>query len=142
MFRHLLIGLFFWLSAGVGLANPIPLPVISPGEQCRAAIAMAEQGHGIPSQLLAAIGRVESGRRDPATGIRTAWPWTINYEGQGAWFETKDEAVRAVEGLQARGVRSIDVGCMQVNLMHHPSAFPSLELAFEPSVNADYAARF
>jgi hypothetical protein len=92
--------------------------------------------------LMAAIGRVESGRRDPITGVWGAWPWTINAEGRGAYFDSKADVIRAVQGLQARGVRSIDVGCMQVNLMHHPSAFPSLESAFEPSVNADYAARF
>jgi hypothetical protein len=92
--------------------------------------------------LLAAIGRVESGRRDPGTGIWGAWPWTINAEGTGAYFDTKAEAIQAVEALRARGVRSIDVGCMQVNLMHHPTAFPNLDMAFEPAVNADYAARF
>src|SRR5271156_2546339 len=114
----------------------------SPGEQCRAAIAAAERGHAIPPQLLAAIGRVESGRRDPDTGAWGAWPWTINAEGQGSYFESKAQAIRAVEALRARGVRSIDVGCMQVNLMHHPAAFANLDMAFEPAVNADYAARF
>jgi hypothetical protein len=37
---------------------------------------------------------------------------------------------------------SIDVGCMQVNLMHHPEAFASLDDAFDPSHNAAYAGRF
>jgi hypothetical protein len=92
--------------------------------------------------LLSAIGRVESGRRDPGTGAWGAWPWTINAEGQGSYFDNKADAIKAVQALQARGVRSIDVGCMQVNLMHHPNAFPSLDMAFEPAVNADYAARF
>jgi hypothetical protein len=114
----------------------------SGGEQCRAGILAAERGHAIPAQLLSSIGRVESGRRDPATGAWGAWPWTINAEGQGAYFETKAEAIKAVQTLQARGVRSIDVGCMQVNLMHHASAFPNLDMAFEPAVNADYAAKF
>jgi hypothetical protein len=66
----------------------------------------------------------------------------VDDAGQGAFYDTKAQAVAAVRGLQARGVRSIDVGCMQVNLMHHPDAFASLELAFDPNVNADYAARF
>jgi hypothetical protein len=39
-------------------------------------------------------------------------------------------------------VRSIDVGCMQVNLLHHPNAFASLEQAFDPVGNAIYAAHF
>jgi hypothetical protein len=125
-------------------AHALPLSPVatSPGEQCRQAIVAAERGHAIPPQLLASIGRVESGRRDSATGIRGAWPWTINAEGRGYYFETKAEAIQTVEGLRARGIRSIDVGCMQVNLMYHPTAFTSLDMAFEPAVNADYAARF
>ena len=123
-------------------ATPLLGPILSPGQQCRAAIAAAERAHAIPAQLMAAIGRVESGRKDPATGDWGAWPWTINAEGQGFYFASKAEAIAKVVALQAQGVRSIDVGCMQVNLMHHPDAFPSLDLAFEPAVNTDYAARF
>ena len=51
-------------------------------------------------------------------------------------------AAAHVAGLQQQGVRSIDVGCFQVNLMHHPNAFASLPEAFDPERNADYAARF
>jgi hypothetical protein len=140
--RWLLTILIFCLLTASAGALPLSLTSVSPGEQCRIAIAAAERGHGLPPQLLASIGRVESGRRDPGTGAWGAWPWTINAEGQGTYFETKAAAVQAVQALQARGARSIDVGCMQVNLMHHPLAFPSLDMAFEPAVNADYAARF
>jgi hypothetical protein len=142
MARALLLALTLCLSTRIALATPGTMTALSPGEQCRSAIAAAEVAHAVPAQLLAAIGRVESGRRDPITGAWSPWPWTINAEGQGAWFESKAEVIQAVRALQARGVRSIDVGCMQVNLMHHPDAFPSLEMAFEPGVNADYAARF
>ncbi|OYW09427.1 MAG: hypothetical protein B7Z53_02965, partial [Rhodospirillales bacterium 12-71-4] len=44
--------------------------------------------------------------------------------------------------LRAAGRRSIDVGCMQVNLVHHPDAFPTLEAAFHPPSNVAYAVRF
>jgi len=114
----------------------------SPGLLCRVAIAAAEQASAIPPQLLSAIGRVESGRRDPVSGVVAPWPWTINAEGQGSFFDTKAQAIAAVRVLQARGVQSIDVGCMQVNLMYHPGAFASLDLAFDPTANAVYAARF
>jgi hypothetical protein len=142
MLKLALALLVLGLLAGLARANPDARMAVSPGEQCRGAIAAAERDHAIPPQLLAAIGRVESGRRDPTSGAWSPWPWTINAEGQGAWFDTKAAAISAVQGLRARGVRSIDVGCMQVNLMHHPNAFASLDLAFEPGVNADYAARF
>ena len=113
-----------------------------PGLLCRAAITAAAKGQAIPDHLLTAIARAESGRRDEATGAMHPWPWTINAEGQGFFYETKAEAVAAVRAMQAKGMRSIDVGCMQVNLMHHPDAFPSLEQAFDPPANAAYAARF
>jgi hypothetical protein len=113
-----------------------------PGLACRAAIGQAEREAAIPAGLLQAIGRVESGRRDPATGRFAPWPWTINAEGRGMYFPTREAAIAEVRQLQARGVRLIDVGCMQVNLHHHPNAFPSLEQAFDPVANARYAARF
>ena len=118
--------------------SPLPRPRAC---SCRSAVAAAERGNGIPAHLLAAITRVESGRRDPATGAVHPWPWTANAEGQGFFYETKAEAVAAVRAMQARGIRSIDVGCGQINLMHHPDAFPSLEMAFDPQANAAYAAR-
>ena len=78
----------------------------------------------------------------PATGTVHPWPWSVNAEGQGVFYDTKAEAVAAVRAMQANGVRSIDVGCGQINLMYHPDAFPNLELAFDPQANAAYAAQF
>ncbi|MDE2197458.1 MAG: lytic transglycosylase domain-containing protein [Rhodospirillales bacterium] len=121
------------LAAGPGFGDPSGL--------CRAAIATVERGSGIPPQLMAAIAHVESGRPDGRGGVQP-WPWTINAEGEGHYYASESEAIAAVRALQARGVRSIDVGCMQVNLMHHPNAFGTLEQAFDPLANARYAARF
>lgn len=119
-------------------AAPSSLP---PGQQCRAAIRAAERAQAIPDHLMAAIGVIESGRRG-ADGKVSPWPWSINAAGTDYVYETKPAAVEAVRALQAKGVRSIDVGCMQVNLMHHPNAFTSLDQAFDPVENARYAARF
>ena len=47
-----------------------------------------------------------------------------------------------VAALLARGQRSVDIGCMQVNLLHHPTAFPTLEEAFEPAANVRYSIAF
>ncbi|MBI0537298.1 hypothetical protein D9599_17160 [Roseomonas sp. KE2513] len=131
-----LLALLLLLLPGSALAQP------SPTALCRAAIASAEREYGIPAGLLAAIGRVESGRRDPATGEQGPWPWTMNAEGRGKFFPTKAEAVAEVGQLRAAGMRIIDVGCMQINLHHHANAFASLEEAFDPLADARYAARF
>jgi hypothetical protein len=109
---------------------------------CRPALIAAEIRHGIPVGLLQAIGIVESGRRDPLTGKAEPWPWTVNADGEPHIFDNKLQAVDWVRQAQGRGVQSIDVGCAQVNLMYHPTAFASLEQAFDPATNTDYAARF
>ena len=113
-----------------------------PSAACERAAAAAEQAHGLPPGILTAIGRVESGRRDPLTNGIRPWPWTIDAEGTGAVFPTREAATAALEALQKAGMRSIDVGCFQVNLQQHPQAFATLADGFDPDRNADYAARF
>lgn len=140
--RRLIPSFLVCLAFSCGARADILPPYAQPGMLCRSAIAAAERGSAIPNHLLAAIGRIESGRRDPRTGSWHPWPWTINAEGQGYFLDSKAEAIAAVKALQARGVRSIDVGCMQVNLMHHPNAFASLDQAFDPMANVAYAAQF
>ena len=70
------------------------------------------------------------------------WPWTWNVEGEGHTAPSRAAAVSEVAALLARGQRSVDVGCMQVNLLHHPTAFPTLEEAFDPTANVRYAIAF
>lgn len=108
---------------------------------CAAAIQRAEQKHQTPPGLLLTIGKVESGRRTADGGLEP-WPWTINADGTGYFFPTKEEAIAFARDALARGVQFMDVGCMQVDLQYHPTAFRSLDEAFDPAVNADYAARF
>ena len=112
------------------------------GGLCGGAIEAAQDRHLVPPGLLFAIGQVESGRPDPVTRRLVPWPWTVQAQNQSYYFATKAEAVAWVQAAQARNILSIDVGCMQINLMYHPAAFQNLDEAFDPSANADYAARF
>ncbi|MBV1885952.1 MAG: transglycosylase SLT domain-containing protein [Parvibaculaceae bacterium] len=108
---------------------------------CRQAAYALEDIHHTPRGLIAAITLTETGRRGPQ-GKLEAWPWTINAEGRGYHFTSKREAIRAVRRLMAEGKRSIDIGCMQVNLRFHPRAFTSLEEAFDPEANIAYGISF
>ncbi|MBY0292876.1 MAG: lytic transglycosylase domain-containing protein [Alphaproteobacteria bacterium] len=108
---------------------------------CATHITQYEKTHRIPEGLLHAISKVESGRKDE-TGRIVAWPWTINAQGQGYFFPTKQAAIAAVIKMQNKGIKSIDVGCMQVNLYYHPDAFRTLSEAFDPAKNVAYAAHF
>lgn len=110
-------------------------------QACRTAAQKVERANQMPQALLQAMSLVETGRRGP-DGKHTAWPWTINSHGKGYRFATKQDAIWAVRRLMADGARSIDIGCMQVNLRYHPRAFTSLEEAFDPAANMAYAASF
>ena len=110
--------------------------------RCTQHFARQERVHGIPTHLLAAIAATETGRYHKSLGLSLPWPWTINAEGKGYFFNSKAEALEKVRTLQAGGMKSIDVGCMQVNLKHHSKAFASLDQAFDPYYNVAYAGKF
>ena len=114
----------------------------NPWTMCAKATNRIERQEAIPRQLLRAISKAESGRYHEGKQVVMAWPWTVMAEGRGRYLETKADAIAEVERLRKRGVRNIDVGCMQVNLLAHPGAFASLEDAFDPLTNVTYAASF
>jgi len=120
-------------------------PLIPDEDICRAVAQYVEKTGNIPPQLLTALALTESGRNlKQADGSRrlTPWPWTINANGRGFFLASKAEAIAKVRALQAQGIRSIDVGCMQVNLKYHAQAFNSLDEAFDPVLNATYAGQY
>ena len=112
----------------------------SPWDLCAATIRQAERAHRLPRGLLGAIAKVESGRYRDSRAEVFAWPWTVTAEGRGRYLPSKAAAIAEVKTLKARGIRNIDVGCLQINLHHHPDAFDSLEAAFDPAENAKAAA--
>lgn len=113
-----------------------------PWGACAGAAAMAKAEAGLPAGLLLAICKVESGRVDPATGRLAPWPFAVNVSGRGVLAPNRDAAIAEVRAAQAAGQGSVDVGCFQVSLLHHPWAFDSLEAGFDPVRNARYAAGF
>ncbi|MBC7431551.1 MAG: lytic transglycosylase domain-containing protein [Rubritepida sp.] len=137
-----------WLMGAAQAAGPPgwqPAPALalaSDAEACRRAIAQVEPRSGLPPGLLGSIALVESGRADPAGGPPRPWPWAWNAAGESHYPPDRATALAEVAALQARGVASIDIGCMQINLRHHPAAFPTLEEAFDPLANVRYGARF
>ena len=111
-----------------------------PAQICDSAAHYAAQQTGVPVSVLQAITRTETGRKK--AGQFTPWPWTVNMEGKGVWFETLDEARAYVFSNFKRGARSFDVGCFQINYKWHHRAFSSIDEMFDPAANALYAARF
>ncbi len=138
------LGLLVFLL--ISLVSPVCLAApawdVAQAALCTEAVQETEKHHTLPHGLLAAIAKVESGRPIASMGDIRAWPWTINADGAGLFFDSRAAAVAwAKQGL-ANGVHLMDVGCMQVNLQFHPNAFRSLDEAFDPAANVAYAASF
>lgn len=139
--RACLAGLGAAALLGAALLAEAAAPARAPAsDACLAAADRAARRHAVPPGILRAIALAESGtRRGGGTG---PWPWTLNVAGQGMFFDTPDEALEVARQALARGVRSIDLGCFQINHRWHGAGFGSLEAMLDPDAGADYAARF
>jgi hypothetical protein len=133
---------FATLAAFGFMAAAAPPSRGSDATACVAASAAVQRVARLPPRLLDAIGIVETGRIDPVRHVVAPWPWSVDANGEGHMYDSKAQAIAAVVQFQAAGIDSIDVGCMQINLHHHPDAFASLEEAFDPGANTAYAGRF
>lgn len=120
----------------VGQIAPAAQPV-----NCETHARAAEKAHGIPPGLLIAIARTESGRTQRGKSF-AAWPWTLNVEGTGHYFKSRSATMNHLTDTLKSGVRSVDVGCMQINYRWHSQEFPDIEAMLDPVTNTDYAARF
>ncbi|MGR3716637.1 MAG: lytic transglycosylase domain-containing protein [Thermohalobaculum sp.] len=112
----------------------------SPPALCLDAARAAAARHGIPAGMLHAITLVETRRK--VDGVPGPWPWTLNIDGQGYWYDTRAEALAHAEREVARGRFSVDLGCFQLNYRWHGENFNALDEMLEPALAADYAARF
>lgn len=108
----------------------------NPAELCREAAAAASVRSGVPYAVLVAISTIESGHNDQP------WPWTVNFGGDGQWFEDPREAADSVARALRDGQTNLDLGCFQLNYRWHAAAFASVEEMLDPVRNAIYAAEY
>ena len=84
-----------------------------PSAICEAVAVQVATERDIPVSVMKAITLTETGRTRGA-GFRP-WPWTINMEGKGIWFDTAADARAYAVEHHKRGARSFDLGCFQIN---------------------------
>ena len=134
-----------WRPVLLLLLAGLPLRAAEPPEEaaissiCDSVSAAAAQAQNMPSDALYAITLTETGRS--RNGAFRPWPWTVNMEGRGFWFDTREEAYTYVMERYNAGARSFDVGCFQLNYKWHGMNFESIEAMFDPMINATYAAQ-
>ena len=87
-----------WLCAAPGQAT-IP--------DCEDLAEHAGQAEGVPSGVMRAIARIESGYT--VGGQFRAWPWTINRAGKGSYHPSKSEALALAQAALKSGRRNVDL---------------------------------
>ncbi len=127
------------LAAAFAFGSPLPAAATA-AEICAQAAAEASSASNVPFAVLMAITQTETGRT--TDGETRPWPWTVNLEGAGYWFDSQDEALTFAYQALREGRTSFDTGCFQINYRWHGENFSSLEEMFDPGQNAAYAARF
>ncbi len=98
---------------------------------CKELISHFEKVHNIPEKLLLAIATVESKKS----------PWAVNAQKKSRFFSTKEAAVQHIQKLKAKGVKNINIGCMQINLQSHGPKFNNIGDILTPYNNIAYAAK-
>lgn len=96
--------------------------------------------HQVPPEALQAVTLAESGRL--IGGRFRPWPWTLNVGGRGYYYNSREEACRALTRfMRVRSLKRIDAGLAQTNLGWHGHRFVTSCDALDPSRNLDAAAR-
>ncbi len=97
---------------------------------CLRAADQVEQQLNLPHGLLRSIGTVETGNH----------PWAVDSDGAGTNFASANDAIAYVRSNTS--AHFVDVGCFQIDLAYHPTAFRTLNEAFDPVLNANAAGRY
>lgn len=129
-----------YLFTSLAFATAISMGALADARICTESASQISEETGVPRDVLMAISLTETGRASSST--TEPWPWTVNMEGKGVWFSTRDEALAYVYRHHKRGARSFDIGCFQINFKWHGQNFDSIAHMFEPVSNARYAADF
>ena len=79
---------------------------------CARAIHPVEKSLNLPKNILRAISLKETGRWHHKLKESMPWPWTVTSGGEGVYYNSKREALKAVRELQYKGITNIDVGCI------------------------------
>lgn len=93
----------------------------------------------IPSAILYGVALAESGQK-LLSGKFRPWPWTLNVAGVPRRYATRLEAWKSLRYFLKQGIRSIDVGLMQVNWRYHRDRLGTPWQALDPFHNVRAAA--
>jgi hypothetical protein len=106
------------------------------GISCPQLIADAEARRQIPRGLLMAIAVTESGLNGSPN------PHAMNIAGRSYFARDLNDMASVISANWQRGIQSIDVGCMQINLKYHGDKFARMTDLLHSPTNVEYGASY
>lgn len=103
---------------------------------CPTLISQAETRRNIPRGLLMAIAMTESSLNGRPN------PFAMNIAGRSYFASSGQDMANVISANWQRGVTSIDVGCMQINLKYHGMKFGRLTDLLNSPTNVEYGASY
>src|SRR3546814_188966 len=114
-------------------ATAAPLAEAAEPNACRTAIRAAEVRYDIPTDLLLAMGMVESGLN----------PFAINLAGRAKLPDNVAAAELLLVDADGHHYRDVTIGCMQLHARWHKASFGNQpERMLDAAANVDYAAHY
>ena len=98
------------------------------------------QKHELRPTLLYALALAESGvERKP--GMISPWPWVIRAPDTRGYYDSKEEALKALPWFQARYGNMIDIGMGQISVRWNGHRVNSPEQLMDPETNLNVMAQ-
>ena len=101
--------------------------------------------NNIPTVILYAVALAESATKIKKSKIKPGhykpWPWTLNVSGVPRRYQTRKAAYKGLMYFLQQGVKSVDIGIMQINWRYHHKELGTPWQALEPIHNTRTGAR-
>ncbi len=94
----------------------------------------------IPADVLYAVALTKSGQTIDK-GLFRPWPWTLNVAGNPQRFTSLNAACRELNRQLTQGIRSIDIGLMQINWRWNHTRLLSPCRALSPYTNLHHLTK-
>lgn len=105
------------------------------GDECQVHAAAVEKQFNIPKGLLLAISLVETGNAG------SPQPYALSINRRTVAAKSAADVARHLRTANGGVARNAFVGCMQISVRYHRSAFGSVDKMADPKANVLYAGR-
>lgn len=128
------------LAILTGALSLLPIDAIAETPGFTLTGTLWESATDVDPSLLYAIAMAESQKYFTGGFIRP-WPWSVNVDGEGHYFDSRQEAEAFVDDLILSGEKSIDIGPLQINTywhghrVHNPKDLFTLSTAIDVASN-------